>query len=96
MFVADVLQVAVPEITEAVKGAKILVFVIPHQFIAKLCDQIKPHITEGTIGISLIKVRSRHCCSCQISSRRKRGNGAAFSHLTLLYIVLWPQYHGTL
>ncbi|XP_073318794.1 glycerol-3-phosphate dehydrogenase 1-like protein [Pagrus major] len=47
--------VAVPEITEAVKGAKILVFVIPHQFIAKLCDQIKPHITEGTIGISLIK-----------------------------------------
>ncbi|KAF0045744.1 hypothetical protein F2P81_002273 [Scophthalmus maximus] len=47
--------VAVPDITEAVKGAKILVFVIPHQFIAKLCDQMKPHITEGTIGISLIK-----------------------------------------
>ncbi|KAM3585106.1 uncharacterized protein V6R79_007668 [Siganus canaliculatus] len=47
--------VAVPEITEAVKGAKILVFVIPHQFISKLCDQMKPHITEGTIGISLIK-----------------------------------------
>lgn len=50
-------QVAIPDVTEAVKGAKILVFVIPHQFIAKLCDQIKPHITEGTIGISLIKVR---------------------------------------
>uniref|UniRef100_A0A8C2WNK3 Glycerol-3-phosphate dehydrogenase [NAD(+)] n=1 Tax=Cyclopterus lumpus TaxID=8103 RepID=A0A8C2WNK3_CYCLU len=47
--------VAIPDITEAVKGAKILVFVIPHQFISKLCDQIKPHITEGTIGISLIK-----------------------------------------
>uniref|UniRef100_A0A667W8R4 Glycerol-3-phosphate dehydrogenase [NAD(+)] n=1 Tax=Myripristis murdjan TaxID=586833 RepID=A0A667W8R4_9TELE len=47
--------VAVPEIAEAVKGAKVLVFVIPHQFIAKLCDQMKPHITEGTIGISLIK-----------------------------------------
>uniref|UniRef100_A0A8C4P1G1 Glycerol-3-phosphate dehydrogenase [NAD(+)] n=1 Tax=Dicentrarchus labrax TaxID=13489 RepID=A0A8C4P1G1_DICLA len=47
--------VAIPEITEAVKGAKILVFVIPHQFIGKLCDQMKPHITEGTIGISLIK-----------------------------------------
>uniref|UniRef100_A0AAQ4P5L8 Glycerol-3-phosphate dehydrogenase [NAD(+)] n=1 Tax=Gasterosteus aculeatus aculeatus TaxID=481459 RepID=A0AAQ4P5L8_GASAC len=47
--------VAIPDVTEAVKGAKILVFVIPHQFIAKLCDQIKPHITEGTIGISLIK-----------------------------------------
>uniref|UniRef100_A0A3Q1IQM0 Glycerol-3-phosphate dehydrogenase [NAD(+)] n=1 Tax=Anabas testudineus TaxID=64144 RepID=A0A3Q1IQM0_ANATE len=47
--------IAVPDITEAVKGAKILVFVIPHQFIGKLCDQIKPHIMEGTIGISLIK-----------------------------------------
>lgn len=47
--------VAVPDITEAVKGAKILVFVIPHQFIAKACDQMKPHITEGAIGISLIK-----------------------------------------
>ncbi|XP_031147628.1 glycerol-3-phosphate dehydrogenase 1c [Sander lucioperca] len=47
--------VAVPDITEAVKGATILVFVIPHQFISKLCDQMKPHIMEGTIGISLIK-----------------------------------------
>lgn len=52
-------QVAVPDITEAVKGAKVLVFVIPHQFISSLCDQMKPHIVEGTIGISLIKVRSR-------------------------------------
>ncbi|XP_023275933.1 glycerol-3-phosphate dehydrogenase [NAD(+)], cytoplasmic-like [Seriola lalandi dorsalis] len=47
--------IAVPDITEAVKGAKILVFVVPHQFIGKLCDQMKPHIVEGTIGISLIK-----------------------------------------
>ncbi|KAJ8003538.1 hypothetical protein DPEC_G00149390 [Dallia pectoralis] len=47
--------VAVPEITEAVKGASILIFVIPHQFIGRLCDQMKPHITQGTIGISLIK-----------------------------------------
>ncbi|XP_070813742.1 glycerol-3-phosphate dehydrogenase 1-like protein [Chaetodon trifascialis] len=47
--------VAIPDVTEAVKGAKILVFVIPHQFISKLCDDMKPHISEGTIGISLIK-----------------------------------------
>uniref|UniRef100_A0A672HVE8 Glycerol-3-phosphate dehydrogenase [NAD(+)] n=1 Tax=Salarias fasciatus TaxID=181472 RepID=A0A672HVE8_SALFA len=47
--------VAVPDITEAVKGANVLVFVVPHQFIGKLCDQMKPHVTEGTIGISLIK-----------------------------------------
>ncbi|KAG7463969.1 hypothetical protein MATL_G00182250 [Megalops atlanticus] len=47
--------VAVPEIVEAVMGADILVFVIPHQFIGKLCDQMKPHVKAGAIGISLIK-----------------------------------------
>ncbi|XP_068165852.1 glycerol-3-phosphate dehydrogenase [NAD(+)], cytoplasmic-like [Antennarius striatus] len=47
--------VAIPDITEAVKGVSILVFVIPHQFISGVCDQMKPHIMEGTIGISLIK-----------------------------------------
>ncbi|CAL8288560.1 unnamed protein product [Lota lota] len=47
--------VAVPEITEAVKGAKVLIFVIPHQFIRRLCDQMKPHVAPGAIGISLIK-----------------------------------------
>ncbi|MEQ2200315.1 glycerol-3-phosphate dehydrogenase, partial [Xenoophorus captivus] len=48
-------NVAVPDITEAVKGAKILIFVIPHQFIGKLCNEMKPHVMEGAIGISLIK-----------------------------------------
>ncbi|KAK2833989.1 hypothetical protein Q7C36_014690 [Tachysurus vachellii] len=46
---------AVPDITEAVAGADILVFVVPHQFIGKLCDQMKPHLKPGAIGISLIK-----------------------------------------
>lgn len=63
LYWSDVLQVAIPDITEATKGAKILVFVIPHQFIHKICDQIKPHLTEGTIGISLIKVGSRDLVS---------------------------------
>jgi len=48
--------VAVPDITEAAKGAKVLIFVIPHQFIQRLCDQMKPHVTQAAIGISLIKV----------------------------------------
>lgn len=52
-----------PDLTEAMRGAKILVFVIPHQFISNICDQMKPHITGGTIGISLIKVRSRRLSS---------------------------------
>ena len=51
-----VCQVAVPDITEAVKGAKVLIFVIPHQFIQRLCEQMKPHVAPGAIGISLIKV----------------------------------------
>ncbi|KAB5565246.1 hypothetical protein PHYPO_G00238910 [Pangasianodon hypophthalmus] len=47
--------IAVPDITEAVAGADILVFVVPHQFIGKLCDQMKLHVKPGAIGISLIK-----------------------------------------
>lgn len=53
-----------PDLTEAMRGAKILVFVIPHQFISNICDQMKPHITGGTIGISLIKVQS-----CPLSAK---------------------------
>lgn len=47
---------AIADITEAIRLAKILVFVIPHQFIGGVCEQIKSYVTEGTIGISLIKV----------------------------------------
>ncbi|KAI4901398.1 hypothetical protein NFI96_031391, partial [Prochilodus magdalenae] len=47
--------IAVPDVAEAVAGADILVFVIPHQFIGKLCDQMKPRIKPEAIGISLIK-----------------------------------------
>ncbi|XP_064185573.1 glycerol-3-phosphate dehydrogenase [NAD(+)], cytoplasmic-like [Anguilla rostrata] len=47
--------VAVPEIVEAMAGADIFIFVIPHQFIGRLCDQMKPHIKAGAMGISLIK-----------------------------------------
>ncbi|KAF4100942.1 glycerol-3-phosphate dehydrogenase 1c [Onychostoma macrolepis] len=47
--------VAVPDVTEAMSGADFLIFVIPHQFIGKICDQMKPHIKPGAIGISLIK-----------------------------------------
>uniref|UniRef100_A0A8C1PIA1 Glycerol-3-phosphate dehydrogenase [NAD(+)] n=1 Tax=Cyprinus carpio TaxID=7962 RepID=A0A8C1PIA1_CYPCA len=47
--------VAVPDVTEATSGADFLIFVIPHQFIGKICDQMKPHVKPGAIGISLIK-----------------------------------------
>lgn len=47
---------AVPDLVESVKGADILIFVVPHQFILKVCDTIKDHVKKDAIGMSLIKV----------------------------------------
>uniref|UniRef100_A0A5J6SDG1 Glycerol-3-phosphate dehydrogenase [NAD(+)] n=1 Tax=Potamotrygon motoro TaxID=86373 RepID=A0A5J6SDG1_POTMO len=47
--------VAVPNIVEASDGADVFVFVLPHQFIGKVCDEIKNNMKPGAIGISLIK-----------------------------------------
>uniref|UniRef100_A0A4W3K2V0 Glycerol-3-phosphate dehydrogenase [NAD(+)] n=1 Tax=Callorhinchus milii TaxID=7868 RepID=A0A4W3K2V0_CALMI len=47
--------VAVPDLKEAVDGADLLVFVVPHQFIRKLCDTITGHVPQKALGISLIK-----------------------------------------
>lgn len=49
-------QLAVPDLVEASKDADILVFVIPHQFIGKVCDTMSGNIKKEAIGISLIKV----------------------------------------
>lgn len=49
-------QVAVPDLAESVKGADILIFVVPHQFILRVCDTIKDVIKKDAIGMSLIKV----------------------------------------
>ena len=50
------LQLAVPDLVEASNEADILVFVIPHQFIGRLCDTMKGKIKSDALGISLIKV----------------------------------------
>lgn len=47
--------VAMPELADAVSGADILVFVVPHQFIGNICDQLAGHLKCGAYGISLIK-----------------------------------------
>ncbi|MGH0185658.1 UNVERIFIED_CONTAM: hypothetical protein FKN15_018652, partial [Acipenser sinensis] len=47
--------VAVPDVVDAAKDADILVFVIPHQFIGRLCDTLKDSVKKDAIGISLIK-----------------------------------------
>merc|ERR1711980_86579 len=46
---------AIPDLVEAARDADILVFVIPHQFVAKVCDTIKGKIKADAVGISLIK-----------------------------------------
>ncbi|KAG7221608.1 hypothetical protein INR49_017139 [Caranx melampygus] len=46
---------AVPDLVEASRDADILVFVIPHQFIGKVCDTMKDKIKSDALGISLIK-----------------------------------------
>ena len=43
---------------EATKGADILVFVLPHQFVNKICDTLKNNIKKSAIGVSLIKVEN--------------------------------------
>ncbi|GLD64086.1 glycerol-3-phosphate dehydrogenase [NAD(+)] [Lates japonicus] len=46
---------AVSDLVESVKGADILIFVVPHQFIVRVCDTIKDHIKKDAVGMSLIK-----------------------------------------
>uniref|UniRef100_A0A8C6M0F1 Glycerol-3-phosphate dehydrogenase [NAD(+)] n=1 Tax=Nothobranchius furzeri TaxID=105023 RepID=A0A8C6M0F1_NOTFU len=47
--------VAVPDLAESVKGADILIFVVPHQFIGRVCETIKDHMKKDAVGMSLIK-----------------------------------------
>jgi len=47
--------VAVPDLAEAVKGATILVFVLPHQFLPKILPTVKENLAPGAKAISLIK-----------------------------------------
>ncbi|XP_068791605.1 glycerol-3-phosphate dehydrogenase 1-like protein isoform X2 [Struthio camelus] len=47
--------VAVPNLNEAVQDADLLVFVIPHQFIHKICDEITGRVPKKALGITLIK-----------------------------------------
>jgi len=47
--------VAVPDILEAAHTADILIFVIPHQFIARSCQPLVGKLKPGAEGISLIK-----------------------------------------
>lgn len=47
--------VAVPKLCEAAEGADLLVFVVPHQFIRKLCEEMVGCVSSKARGITLIK-----------------------------------------
>lgn len=47
--------VATPSAEDAVRGADVLVFVLPHQYVRGLCARIRAHVKPGARAISLIK-----------------------------------------
>jgi glycerol-3-phosphate dehydrogenase (NAD(+)) len=47
--------IAVPDVLETAKDADILIFVIPHKFVAPTCEPLKGKIKSTAIGLSLIK-----------------------------------------
>ncbi|KAJ3299655.1 glycerol-3-phosphate dehydrogenase [Borealophlyctis nickersoniae] len=47
--------VAVPDLLQSVEGATLLVFVIPHQFVKGVCEQLRGKIHPRARAISLIK-----------------------------------------
>lgn len=49
--------VATPDLEEAVKDADVLVFVIPHQYVNKVCEQLKGKIKNGAFALTLVKVK---------------------------------------
>lgn len=46
---------AMPSLVEASRGASVLIFVLPHQFVRGVCNEMKNHIAENAKAISLIK-----------------------------------------
>ncbi|KAI8081613.1 glycerol-3-phosphate dehydrogenase [NAD+] [Halteromyces radiatus] len=47
--------VAIPNVVDACKDATLVVFVVPHQFVRGVCEQMKGHLAPNARAISLIK-----------------------------------------
>lgn len=47
--------IAVADVVESAKDADVFIFVIPHQFLRRVCGQLKGTVKEGAVGVSLIK-----------------------------------------
>ena len=48
-------MIAVPDVVKAAEDADILIFVIPHQFINKICSTLLGKIKPTAVGLSLVK-----------------------------------------
>lgn len=46
---------AVTDLVETCQDADVLIFVVPHQFVHRICDQLNGKLKQGAIAISLIK-----------------------------------------
>jgi glycerol-3-phosphate dehydrogenase (NAD+) len=53
--------VAVPELLKTVEGATLLIFVVPHQFVKGVCEQLYDKLEPNARAISLIKVIVIEC-----------------------------------
>lgn len=49
-------QVAVPDLFKACVGSDILLFVIPQQFVANICKQLRYRIKKTALAVTMIKV----------------------------------------
>jgi glycerol-3-phosphate dehydrogenase (NAD+) len=49
--------IAVADLTEAVKDADIIIFVLPHQYAKKTCEQLKGNVKKDAFALTLTKVR---------------------------------------
>ncbi|KAF5093282.1 hypothetical protein D0Z03_002479 [Geotrichum reessii] len=56
--------VAVPDLLEAVQGADILVFNVPHQFLRNICRQLAGHVPRHVRAISCLKGLDVSADSC--------------------------------
>ncbi|KAM3583687.1 hypothetical protein VKS41_003659 [Umbelopsis sp. WA50703] len=52
--------IAIPDLTKACEGADLLIFVLPHQFVGKVCGDLKGKIGANARAISLIKGLAFH------------------------------------
>jgi glycerol-3-phosphate dehydrogenase (NAD+) len=47
--------VAIPDLLRAVEGCTLLIFVVPHQFVERICHQLVGRLVKGARAISLVK-----------------------------------------